>query len=297
VISARPGPAGGARRSWLRDASPLPKLAWLVASLPLVLLTYEAGVLVALLGAAIVLVVAGGAARTASRTVLAMWPIAAAILVLQALAPVACAAAACVPYGRLGPITLYVEGLSFALVLVLRLLVLEVAAVALLATIHPSDLFAALRALRLPYQVALMAMLSLRLIPELEREARDVHAAQRARAMRGSGLASLVPTLVPVIAASFDRMTTLVISLEARGLGSGPRTSYRRVTLGRAGMIAILVAAATAVGGSWLAATHWGRVTASIIVLPAPLAFALVAAAAAGFVVAIAWGLRGLARG
>jgi energy-coupling factor transport system permease protein len=281
-------------RSWLHRASPLPKLSWLVAAMVVVLLTYEPRVLALALVAGVALCMSAGVGRTWARTVVALAPVGASILVLQALSPVACRAA-CTPLATIGPLTLYQEGMSHALTLVARLVVVETVAVATLATTHPSDLFAALRGIRLPYEVALMAMLSLQLIPQLRQEMRDVLQAQRARGLRASGIAALAPTLVPVVAGAFDRLTVLVLSLEARGLGAGARTSYRRVALGPVGRLAIAGACVTGVLGTWLAVTRWGAGEAAVVVLPAPAAVAIVAAAALTFVVVMANGLRSLA--
>jgi energy-coupling factor transporter transmembrane protein EcfT len=285
--------AGG---SWLHRASPLPKLAWLVAAFPVVLLTYEPAVLLAGLVTGLLVCVSGGVGRAWLRTVVALAPIGASIVVLQTLAPVACRTG-CTAAATLGPVTLYQEGLSHALALVGRLLVLETVAVATLATTHPSDLFSALRRLRLPHEIALMAMLSLQLIPQLQGELRDVLAAQRARGLRASGIRALAPTLVPVVAGAFDRLTTLVLGLEARGVGGpGARTSYRRVRLGRAGVLAVGLAGVAAVAGSWLAATRWGAAEAGTIVLAPPVAVAIVVGAAIIFAVVMTRGLRSLAR-
>ncbi len=282
-------------RSWLHRASPLPKLAWLAAAVPAVLLTYEPAVLAAGLAAGLLVCLSGGVGRAWLRTVVALAPIGASIVVLQTLAPVACHAG-CTAAATIGPVTLYQEGLSHAIALVGRLLVLETVAVAALATTHPSDLFAALRRLHLPYEIALMAMLSLQLIGQLQQELHDVLAAQRARGLRATGIAALAPTLVPVVAGAFDRLTMLVLGLEARGLGGGPRTSYRRVALGPAGVASIVAALAAGCAGTWLALTRWGAADAAVLVLPAPAAIAVVVVAAIIFVVVMTRGLRSLAR-
>ena len=88
----------------------------------------------------------------------------------------------------LGPFTVYVEGVARGLTFVLRILAMEVAAIVVLQTTHPSDLFAALARLRVPYVLNLMIALTLQLVPVLQREVGIVLAAQRARGMRGSGL-------------------------------------------------------------------------------------------------------------
>ncbi len=282
--------------SWLHRASPLPKLAWLAAAVPVVLLTYEPTALAVAVVAGLLVCVSGGVGRTWLHTVVALAPIGASIVVLQTLAPIACRTG-CTAAATLGPVTLYQEGLSHALALVGRLLVLESVAVATLATLHPSDLFASLRRLRLPYEIALMAMLSLQLIPQLQGELHDVLAAQRARGLRASGIRALAPTLVPVVAGAFDRLTTLVLGLEARGVGGTcVRTSYRRVRLGPAGVASIGMAVMAAAAGTWLAATRWGATEAGVVVLPAPLTVAIVVGAAIIFVVVMTRGLRLLSR-
>lgn len=282
--------------SWLHRASPLPKLAWLAGSVIFVLATYEPPVLAAVAALGFLLAASAGVGRTAARTVIALAPVAASVLVLQTLAPVACRAG-CTPVAVVGPLTLYAEGMSHALALVGRLLAMEAVAVAMLATTHPSDLFAALRRLRLPYEVSLMAMLSLQLIPQLHRELRGVLQAQRSRGLRASGIAALVPTLVPVVAGSFDRLTILVLGLESRGLGAGPRTSYRRVDPRAVDRLATVLAIPVTIAGTALAITRWGADQATVIVLPPAIAIGVVAAAVAVFVVVMASGLRVLARG
>jgi len=268
--------------SWLHRANPLPKLAWLLAAVTVVLLTYDPAILLAVLATGALVAFASGTSRVTLRTVAALAPVAASIVVIQSLTGVACAAG-CTPAATIGPFVIAEEGLSRGLVLVARLLALEVASIPLLATTHPSDLFAALRRLRLPYEVALMASLAIQLVPQLRRELDDVIAAQRARGLRARGIGALVPALVPVVAGGFDRVTTLVIGLEARGLGAGPRTSYRRVDLRPVDIVFAIAGLAAAVLGGWavLASAH-GSTTAAVRV-PAPLAVAIVAAAAAVF--------------
>ena len=170
---------------------------------------------------------------------------------------------------------------------------MEVVAVPLLATTHPADLFASLRRLRLPYEVALMLSLSLQLVPQLGRELHDVLAAQRARGFRGRGLGAIAPALVPVVAGTFDRLTTMVLGLEARGLGAGrTRTSYRRVVLGPLGVASSIAALVAGVAGIALAA---GRSTPALVLdVPPMVAIAIVGLAAVTFALVLARGARAL---
>ena len=156
-------------------------------------------------------------------------PLAAAIVVLQAIAPVACGTV-CAPAAPLGPFAIYEEGVARGLTFVVRILAMEVAAIVVLQSTHPSDLVAGLSRLRVPYLLTVMVALTLQLVPVLQREVGIVLAAQRARGMRGTGLGAVVPALVPVFAGTVERVQQLAISLESRGFGAaGPRTSYRRV--------------------------------------------------------------------
>jgi energy-coupling factor transport system permease protein len=282
--------------SWLHRASPLPKLAWLAGSVVVVLATGDPVILAAIATLGYLLALSAGVGRAAARTVVALAPVAASVIVLQTLAPVTCRPA-CTPVASIGPLTLYQEGLSHAIALVARLLAMETVGVAMLATTHPSDLFAVLRRLRLPYEVSLMAMLSLQLIPQLLGELRTVLQAQRSRGLRATGIGALVPTLVPVVAGSFDRLTTLVLSLEARGLGAGPRTSYRRVDLRRVDLLATVVALPATMAGIAIGVARWGPGQTAAIVLPPAVAAAIVVGAAVVFVAVMASGLRVLARG
>ncbi len=283
-------------RSWLHRASPLPKLAWLAGCVVVVLATWDPVVLAVIATLGFLLAASARVGRAAARTVIALAPVAASLIVLQALAPVACRTV-CTPVASLGPLTVYQEGMSHALALVARLLAMETVGVAMLATTHPSDLFATLRRLRLPYEVSLMAMLSLQLIPQLRHELGVVLQAQRSRGLRATGIGALVPTLVPVVSGSFDRLSTLVLSLEARGLGAGPRTSYRRVDLRPVDLAATAVAVLATIAGTVMAVTRWGGEQAATIALPPTIAVGIVLAAVVVFVVVMASGLRALARG
>jgi len=269
--------------SWLHRANPLPKLAWLLAAVAVVLVSYEPAVLAAVAVAGAVLAVASRTGAVTMRTVVALAPVAASIILIQSLTGVACGGA-CTPAATMGPLVVAQEGLSRGLVLVTRLLALEVVAVPLLATTHPSDLFAALRRLRLPYEIALMASLAIQLVPQLRRELDEVIAAQRARGLHARGIAALAPALVPVVAGGFDRLTTLVIGLEARGLGAGPRTSYRRVELRPVDRILAVAGLAAGIAGTWAVLVRGAGIAASpVIAVPAPIALGIVLAALVAF--------------
>ncbi len=260
------------------------------------LVTFEPGVLLVVIAAGAVLAVTSGTGTATARTVIALAPVAASIVVIQSLAPAVCRPD-CTPAATVGPLTIYDEGLSRALVFVTRLVAMEVVALPLLATTHPADLFAALRRIGLPYQVALLLSLSLQLVPILRRELDAVLAAHRARGFRGRGLGALAPALVPVVAGSFERMTTLVLALEARALGAGgTRTSFRRVELGPVGVVACVAALVGCLAGVGLAVAR-GPAPPLSIAFPPAVAVAIVLGSLAVFVLVLARAGRALTAG
>ena len=101
---------------------------------------------------------------------------------------------------------------------------------------------------------------------------------------------------MPVVAGSFDRLTILVVTLEARGLGSGPRTSYRRVDLRRVDWLATVLAVIATIAGTATALARWRADQAAIVVLPPALAIGIVIGACVVFVMVMAFGLRAVAR-
>ncbi len=275
-MSERPGGMGyvpGA--SWLHRLSPIPKLAWLAAAVVFAFVSFNAPVLGSIVVVALVLAATAGIFVNVLRALAVLAPLAAAILLLQSIAPAACGGA-CTPIANLGPLTIYEQGVARGVTFVLRILAMETVAILVLQTTHPSDLFAALARLRVPYLLNVMIALTLQLVPVLQREVRIVLAAQRSRGMPGTGLAAVVPAFVPVFAGTVERVGQLAISLESRGFGAkGPRTSYRRIGFTRRDVaLAIAGVAAGIVGvGATLAQ---GPTGAPAIVVPAGVAVVLV---------------------
>ena len=106
-LVAAPRPTG----SWLHRLGAIPKLAWAAAGVATALVTFDP---VPLLAISIATVVVAATARDAGRLARAMVPfapLAASILLVQALAPLACRSA-CTVATQVGPLTLYAEGLT-----------------------------------------------------------------------------------------------------------------------------------------------------------------------------------------
>ena len=283
-------------QSWVHRLSPVPKLAWLAAAVAFAFATYHPVPLLIVAGVGLALAVVSGVGRPALRVMAVLGPLAASIIVIQALAPVGCTGA-CTTAATVGPLRIGAEGLSRGISLVARILAMEMIAVDVLVTTHPSDLFAGLRRVRVPYAFAFMLAMTMQLVPVLQRELALVLDAQRARGLRASGVGAIVPALLPVFVTGFERIQRLAIGMEARGFGAGiERTSWRSVSFGsfdRALAATGLVAGVTGVaaGLAW-----WGPSSVPVIAMPPWLAVGVVVAAGAAFATLIGRALVAMAR-
>ena len=84
---------------------------------------------------------------------------------------------------------------------------------------------------------------SMNLVPSIARSFAEVSEAQRLRGWRPRGPASWAEVLVPVVLTSAESSIQLAESMEARGFGSGPRTSFQRPKLASADWIVIAASA------------------------------------------------------
>jgi energy-coupling factor transport system permease protein len=270
--------------SWLHRRSPVPKLAWLAAAVAFAFATYHPLPLLVVAAAGLALAAAAGAGRPALRAMAVLGPLAASIVVIQALAPAACQGD-CTEIARIGPVTISAEGLSRGISLVARLLAMETVAVAVLVTTHPSDLFGGLRRIRVPWTVAFMLAMTMRLVPLLQRELGLVLDAQRARGLRASGFRAVVPALLPVFVAGFEHVGQLAIGMEARGFGAGiVRTSWREVAFGPVDRVLAVAGVVAGVLGVAAGLAWWGASSVPVLVLPAPVALAIVGVSSVSFV-------------
>jgi energy-coupling factor transport system permease protein len=96
---------------------------------------------------------------------------------------------------------------------------------------------------------ALAVALATRLVPTLERDARDMHLALRGRGVNPNP----VRLLSPLLAGSLERGLNLAEAMEARGYGSGPRTRAPRPAWRARDRAALLGGVALiVVGALWL---------------------------------------------
>jgi energy-coupling factor transport system permease protein len=177
-----------------------------------------------------------------------------------------------------------------------RIVLVEVVALGVLTTTHPSDLFAALARLRVPYLLNFMVSMTLQLVPILQREVATVQAAQRPRGMR-SGFGSLIPSFVTVFAGAFERVHQLSISLESRAFGSSRRaTSFRQIGFGPIDGVLALLGLAAGVGGVIAGLLLWNADRTAGTILPPGVVAVLFVVAAIAFLVVMAGWIRAMVR-
>jgi energy-coupling factor transport system permease protein len=127
------------------------------------------------------------------------------------------------PFGQLD---LTVESLAYGAALAVRLAVMVLVAALFAAAVDVDALL--LGARRLSARSALTAVLAVRLVPVLARDARRLDEARRCRAVDlGSGPAARVAVLRAVCAGALDRAADVAATLEVRGYGAGGRPPRR----------------------------------------------------------------------
>jgi energy-coupling factor transport system permease protein len=271
--------------SFFHHLHPIPKLIWSIGAVVLAFATRNPLVLGVVFLAGLLLFVFSGTWRGYGRFIVILFPISLSLMVFQSLAPAF--PPPWMPIARIGPFTIYNEGIYSGLSILARAWAASNLAILMVMTTHPSDLFAAMQSLGMPYELNFMLMASLQLVPIVQREFRIVVSAQRSRAMKAHGFAALLPSMVPVFAGTIERVQQLSMSLESRGFGNkGEKTSLRKIqptasdwAVGVLGVIVTVLASVLVI--RYRRALDWSEV----VFMPAWLAVALVAGCALTFVV------------
>lgn len=215
-------------QSMVHRIHPVTKIVWIIVYVALAFTTQNIFILYSVALLAIVLAIISGVFRPLLKAAYLIIPIGSSLISLQVLAPAT--ERPWTPIAEIGSVTLYGDGLYYALVLLGRIVSSMLLALVMVMTTHPSDLFLAFSKLKIPYTFNFMLAMTLQLIPVFQREVGIVLSAQKSRGMKGSGFSSVLPSFVPVFVGAIERVQQLSISLESRGFGSsGEKTSYRRV--------------------------------------------------------------------
>ncbi|HWJ02663.1 MAG TPA: energy-coupling factor transporter transmembrane component T [Verrucomicrobiae bacterium] len=118
--------------------------------------------------------------------------------------------------------------------------------------------------LRVPGEMALMILTSIRFIPTFLRELKQISDAQRARAFVSEGwnpvrkVKAYLPIAVPLVLMSLQKAQHLVLAMETRGYGAGPRTHLRELALGGKDLIAVIGLVLILSGGILLRVKGYG---------------------------------------
>ncbi len=162
-----------------------------------------------------------------------------------------------------GIIHIYLEGVLFALFLMLRLTFLVMGSSVLTLTTTPVSLTDGLESLLKPlkyikfpvHELALIMSIALRFIPTLIDETNRIISAQKARgADFESGniikrVKAIIPILIPLLISAFRRAEELGDAMDARCYSSSQnRTKYKKLHFGIRDLVIALVAAAMIAG-------------------------------------------------
>lgn len=132
---------------------------------------------------------------------------------------------------QLGPVLIWREGLRFAAETAARLLALVTVTGVVILTTPPGDLMAALVQKGLSHKLAYSILLTMQIIPEMQRRAATILDAQRSRGLETEGrlpqrARAYLPLLGPLVMGSLVAIETRALALEARAFGS-PRPKTR----------------------------------------------------------------------
>jgi energy-coupling factor transport system permease protein len=210
--------------------APLPKLAWSFGVLIISFMTRNPAILGTIIVAGLLLTTLAQIWKPMLRVMVILFPIMVISVFLQSIAP-----AFPKPWTEivgLGPFMIYQEGIYSGITMFGRAFGMTLFAMVTIMTTHPSDLFASLEKIGMPYVLNFILTVTLQLIPILQREFSTVLSAQKSRGMKGTGFGAVLPSMVPVFVGAIERVQQLSISLESRAFGStGNKTSYRNVVM------------------------------------------------------------------
>ena len=132
-----------------------------------------------------------------------------------------------------GPYDVTAEQLFYHLNVILKTVCTIPIVLLFVCTTNPSEFAASLSHVGVSYRISYAVALSLRYIPDIQREYRDISLAQQARGTEMSKKASLVnrlkaasTILIPLILSSMERIETISNAMELRGFGKGKKRSW-----------------------------------------------------------------------
>jgi energy-coupling factor transport system permease protein len=167
----------------------------------------------------------------------------------------------------IGRYTITAEQLFYEFNVALKYFIILPPALILIVTIQPSEFAASLNRIGLPYSIAYAVSLTLRYIPDVQRDFINISQAQQARGIELSGrrpkgngrrtswvkrLKGSGAILLPLIFSSIDRIDVISRAMELRGFGKyKKRTWYAAKPFAKADAAVIIVAVILFVLGIW----------------------------------------------
>lgn len=141
-----------------------------------------------------------------------------------------------IPFTKIGRIT--DTGLQMSLVMAARMLATVSPIPILMLTTPMTDLVVVMvDKLKVPFKYAFMFITALRFIPSFMAELETILQAQMSRGYVADTrnpikkFMIVIPLAVPLLVSSVKKTERMAVSMEARGFGSGPRSSYRKIDI------------------------------------------------------------------
>ncbi len=152
-------------------------------------------------------------------------------------------------FHMVGPYSMSAEELFYILNVVLKYFAVLPLALIFIMTTDPSEFAASLNRVGVSYKIAYSVALTLRYIPDIQRDFKNISQSQQARGIDTSKKAKLwtriknmTTILMPLVFTSLDRIDVITNAMELRGFGKGKkRTWYKTRKLRNADYIMIVV--------------------------------------------------------
>jgi energy-coupling factor transport system permease protein len=159
-----------------------------------------------------------------------------------------------------GRFTLTAEQLFYEINILLKYITIIPPAILLIVTTNPSEFAASLNRVGVPYTAAYAVSLTLRYIPDIQRDFEAISQSQQARGLELSRKASwikrlkrMTSLLFPLIFSSIDRIDVISRAMELRRFGkNNKRTWYSSRPFSREDKAALIISALLFAAGVWV---------------------------------------------
>lgn len=167
------------------------------------------------------------------------------------------------PIWQLGFLTITRDGISNAVFISIRIILLILVSCILTYTTSPTDLTDALERLMKPlkvfhikvHEIAMMMTIALRFVPTLLEETDKIMKAQKARGVDMENgniiqrIKAMIPVLIPLFVSAFSRAYELAVAMECRCYrGGGGRTRMKVLHITKRDILAVCVSALVLTG-------------------------------------------------